>query len=153
MKFTRRQLLATGAAGLAGCALAGPTKETATKGPAKKAKNIIFCVADGMAAQTMSIGDQFQKLTAGKSSYWAWLMEQDGVVNGLQETRSLSSVVTDSSAASSTWGSGRRIWNGQVNMYPDGTALRTLHDLMHDAGMRTGLVTTTTITHATPAGF
>jgi alkaline phosphatase len=106
-----------------------------------------------MSAQTMSIADQFQMLTAGKRSYWSWLMEQDGVVNGLQETRSLSSIVTDSSAASSTWGSGRKIWNGQVNMYPDGTALRTLHDLMRSAGVRTGLVTTTTITHATPAGF
>lgn len=116
-------------------------------------KNVIFCVSDGMSLGALSLADQLNQVRDGRPSYWARLTRQVGVVNGLQETRSLNSVVTDSSAAASAWGSGRRIWNGQVNMFPDGTKLRTLTQLMVEAGVRCGLVTTATITHATPAGF
>jgi len=119
----------------------------------KKPKNIIFCVADGMAASVPTMVDHLLEIRDGKPSYWRWLMNQDFVINGLQDCRSLNSLVTDSSAAASAWGCGRHIWNGMVNMYPDGTKLRTLVQIMKEAKMRTGLVTTATITHATPAGF
>lgn len=151
MDLSRRSLLGLGALSLVDAAYALPRREGVWN--RKKPKNIIFMVADGMAASVPTMSDYFQQLTKGHRSYWAELMGQEYAVNALQETRSLSSIVTDSSAASSTWGSGRRIWNGMVNMYPDKTELRTLTDLMSSAGVRCGLVTTTTATHATPAGF
>lgn len=111
-------------------------------------------VADGMGMQTLTMANQFQQIALGRPSYWSWLMEQDFVVNGLQATSSLNSLVTDSSAASSAWGSGRHIWNGAVNMLADGTKLRTVSEILREErGVRTGLVTTTTATHATPSGF
>jgi len=119
----------------------------------KKPKNIIFCVADGMAIQVPTMVDYIRQLTAGEHSYLASLLQQGYTQIAFQETRSLSSVVTDSSAAASTWGSGRRIWNGMTNMYPDKTKLRTLTEIMSEAGVRCGLVTTTTMSHATPSGF
>lgn len=106
-----------------------------------------------MATSTVTMADHFLQLRDGKRSFLTTLMDRPGVVRGWQDTRSLNSVVTDSSAAASTWGCGRRIWNGQVNVFPDGTELRTLTSLMIEAGVKTGLVTTTTITHATPSGF
>lgn len=153
MSISRRTLLGAGAAGIASTALGNISFDRPPQKGGKKPKNIIFCVADGLSIQTLSMASYFRQITEGKPSYWQTLMNEEYAVNGLQETRSLNSVVTDSSAASSTWGCGRRIWNGQVNVYPDGTELRTLDSLMKEAGMRTGLVTTTTITHATPAGF
>lgn len=153
MSISRRALLGVGAAGIAASALGNVSFDRPPKKGAKKPKNIILCVSDGLAMQTLSMADYFRQITEGKPSYWQTLMNEEYTVNGLQETRSLNSLVTDSSAASSTWGCGRHIWNGQVNMYPDGTELRTLNSLMKEAGVRTGLVTTTTITHATPAGF
>lgn len=66
---------------------------------------------------------------------------------------SLSSAVTDSSAASSSWGSGSRVANGAVNTLPDGRKLTPLARLVKDKGFAVGLVTTATVTHATPAGF
>jgi alkaline phosphatase len=66
---------------------------------------------------------------------------------------SLDSLVTDSSSASSSWGSGSRIFNGWVNMLPDGTRLTPIAQIVKAAGKKVGLVTTTRITHATPAGF
>jgi alkaline phosphatase len=68
-------------------------------------------------------------------------------------TRSLNSMVTDSSAASSAWGSGSRVVNGAVNVLPDGRLLTPLYTLFGEAGWKTALVTTAEITHATPAGF
>jgi alkaline phosphatase len=154
MSLSRRSILSLGATGLVASAL--PFSSTFSNGQwkGKRPKNIIFMVADGMSLQTVSICDEFQKLALGKdSSYWASLMDRPDVYSGLQETRSLSSVVTDSAAAASTWGSGRRVWNGMINTFPDKTNLRTLSSLMIEAGMKVGLVTTTTITHATPSGF
>jgi alkaline phosphatase len=152
-KFSRRKFLGTSAAALAGGVLGVPSLARAGGRSSNRVKNIIFCVSDGMSAATPTMVDHLSLLNTGKHSYWASLMKEEYAVNGLQDTRSLNSVVTDSSAASSSWGSGRHIWNGQVNMFPDGTELRTLTDLMQSAGVRTGLVTTSTITHATPAGF
>lgn len=80
-------------------------------------------------------------------------MDDPETANGLQYTSSLSSLVTDSAAAASSWGSGVHIWNGALNTLPDGTKLKTLFQLLQSKGVMTGLVTTATITHATPAGF
>ncbi len=150
MRFSRRDLLALGGASALSSAL--PASARAQSGKSR-AKNIIFCVSDGMAASIPTMADHFRQLEHGKPSYWNWLMKQEFTVNGLQDCRSLNSVVTDSAAAASTWGSGQWIWNGQLNMYPDGTELRTLTQIMSQAGIKCGLVTTATITHATPAGF
>ena len=70
-------------------------------------KNIIFCVADGMAMSTVTMSNYYQQITLGHPSYWGSLIDAEYVVNGLQSTRSLNSLVTDSAAASSSWGSGR----------------------------------------------
>ncbi|MBS1721433.1 MAG: alkaline phosphatase [Armatimonadetes bacterium] len=156
---TRRDLLTYGAAG-AGALLAGlpnPARAAESWGRVKRAKNIIFCVADGMSAAVPTMLDHYLQATAGRTSLWTSLMNEEYAVNGLQDTRSLTGMVTDSSAASSAWGSGVHIWNGAVNWLPggkEGVALRPLLDIMKSEGkMRTGLVTTATVTHATPAGF
>lgn len=153
MKISRRGLLGAGATALGASAFGAREWGIVEPSRGKWAKNIIFCVSDGMAASVPTMVDHYRQLTEGKPGYWAWLMCQPGIVNGLQDTRSLSSVVTDSSAASSAWGSGRRIWNGQVNMFPDGTKLVPITHLMSAAGVKCGLVSTARITHATPAGF
>lgn len=161
MNLSRRELFGISAgllgAGALGTGIARASGWTALDdapvAAGKKPKNIIFCVVDGMPLSCLTIVDHLRKIREGKSSYWAWLLEQPFVVNGLQDTRSLNSVVTDSSAASSAWGCGSHIWNGMTNMLPDKTSLTTLTTLMHGKGMRSGLVTTATITHATPSGF
>ncbi|MCC7434981.1 MAG: alkaline phosphatase [Methanoregulaceae archaeon] len=152
MAISRRSVLGAGALGALGLALPNLSLGQ-SDGEKRRAKNVIFCVSDGMSLGTLSMVDQLSRLLHGRPSYWAELLNQEYVVNGFQETRSLNSVVTDSAAAASTWGSGRRIWSGALNEFPDGTKLRTLTQLLGEAKVRTGLVTTATITHATPAGF
>jgi alkaline phosphatase len=66
---------------------------------------------------------------------------------------SLTGPVTDSAAASSAWGGGERVINQRLNVTPDGGEPEPILVTARRSGLRTGLVTTARMTHATPAGF
>lgn len=152
----RRELLGStfGAAALAGLSLPLARAAQPTMGGGiERARNIIFMVSDGMSMGVPSLAEPFSRLVRGRGTHWTELLGDARCSHGWQETASLNSLVTDSSAASSAWGSGARVFNDAVNMLPDGTRLTTIAELARAAGRRVGLVTTTTITHATPAGF
>jgi len=152
-KFTRREMLQLGIAGAAGLALAPFSNPQRRARNAGRVRNIIFMVADGMSAGVPSLADEFGKLVRGKGSFWHQLLQNPNATLGFFDMASLDSLVTDSSSASSSWGSGSRIFNGWVNMLPDGTRLTPIAQIVKAAGKKVGLVTTTRITHATPAGF
>lgn len=110
-------------------------------------------VSDGMSAGTLTCADHLSHLVRSQPSTWLELYKNPSAQHGLMNMRSLNSLVTDSSAASSSWGSGSRIVNGAVNVLPDGRELTPLYTLFQQKGWKRALVTTTEITHATPAGF
>lgn len=116
-------------------------------------RRIIHLVADGMSSGSLTMGDYYSRLLRQRGLTWFELLQRPGTHFAFVNMRSLNSFVTDSSAASSSWGCGSRVVNGVLNQLPDGRRLRTLYQLMDEAGWRRGLVTTTEITHATPAGF
>jgi alkaline phosphatase len=118
-----------------------------------KARNIIFMVSDGMSAGVLPLAELFSQLTRARGTHWHRLLQRKDVAHGLFDMASLNSPVTDSAAASSSWGSGVRIFNAAINTLPDGRKLTTLAELARDRGKKVGLVTTATVTHATPAGF
>lgn len=118
-----------------------------------EARNVIFLVSDGMNLGALSLANLFRERTGGKETHWTRLYRERPVVRALVETHSASSCVTDSAAAASAWGIGERVTNGVLNILPDGKELPTLHQKLQKIGKRTGLVSTATITHATPAGF
>jgi len=128
-----------------------PTKETAPG----QVKNIIFLVSDGMSSGTLTLADLIKQSEKNEPTHWINLYRNPDrkFFRGLMDMAPLNSNVTDSSAASSSWGCGHRINNGAVNMGPNDEVYRTILEIFRDAGKGTGLVTTTRITHATPAGF
>jgi alkaline phosphatase len=117
------------------------------------ARNVVFLVSDGMNHGALSLARQFRASLGGGETRWTRMYRELPVVRSLAETFSANSCVTDSAAAASAWGGGRRVDNGVLNILPDGTPVPTLHEKLRAAGKRTGLVTTATVTHATPAGF
>lgn len=121
--------------------------------PGAQPKNIIFMVADGMSPSVLALAEYFSQEVRNRSLLWRVLMERPQSTRGLMDMASLDSVTTDSSAASSSWGSGVRIFNGALNVLPNGTRLVPIAAVAQEQGRRVGLVTTTTVTHATPAGF
>ena len=154
--FTRRQAIQSGmtaalAATMGSTRRAAAAPTTAPAGP--EIRNIIFMVADGMSAGVPSMAEILSRQVRGTGTHWYELQQHPHSARGYFETHALNSLVTDSSAAASAWGSGSRVFNGAVNKLPDGTKLTPVATLVKSIGKRVGLVTTTTITHATPAGF
>lgn len=146
-----RSALATSALFGAETALTTTTTRAASANGGE-AKNVIFMVSDGMNHGALSLARQFRE-NAGGTTHWTKLYRERPVVRALVETFSANSCVTDSAAAASAWGGGKRVNNGVLNVLPDGSSVETLHQKFQAKGRRTGLVTTATITHATPAGF
>ncbi|MGF1924785.1 MAG: alkaline phosphatase, partial [Bacteroidia bacterium] len=120
---------------------------------ARKAKNVIMMVSDGMSIGTLHIADLFASRTFGRSSEWIKLYRDNKVTRALMDTASASSVVTDSAAASSAWGGGMRVRNGALNVGMRGEKPQPILQKFKDHGKKVGCVTTVPITHATPAGF
>ncbi len=125
----------------------------AAEKPGNRPRNIIWMVADGMSPSVLPLAEQFSQRVRGKGLVWQALIDRPETQRGWMDMASLDSLVTDSSSASSSWGSGSRIFNGWVNVLPDGTRLTPIAEIARDKRKRVGLVTTTTVTHATPAGF
>lgn len=124
--------------------------------PAKgRAKNVIFLVADGMNTGTLSLAEQVNRYGNGKHTNWFKLYQNPDLkpIRALQETRSENALVTDSAAAGSSWGCGRRIPNRKINMTGADEALKPIGVKAKEGGKAVGLVSTCTITHATPASF
>jgi len=73
---------------------------------------------------------------------------------GYQRTHSANSIVTDSAAAASAWAAGFKFANGEISQFGQGGASpQTILEMAKSLGKATGLVATSTITHATPAAF
>jgi len=74
-------------------------------------------------------------------------------VTGLMNTHSANRLITDSGASATALATGHKTNNGMISVSPDGKKLLTILEDYRDRGMATGLVATSTITHATPAAF
>jgi alkaline phosphatase len=133
--------------------LAGETDETAWFYRKKKAKNIIFLVSDGMSMGTLTMSDVFLRAKNGKGCNWLGLYRENKVKRALMDMASASSVITDSAAASSSWGGGVRVKNGRLNSGDNGEEYMPIWQKFKKSGKKAGCVTTVPITHATPAGF
>ncbi len=161
MMNRRHWLKTAGLAGLAGAACRGPVPLSAgplghAEGPTEplgipRARNIIFFVYDGTGYEDLATAEYFSTRILGRPLRFREILGRGA--SGSMLTHSLASVVTDSSAATSAWSTGRKIVNGALSMFPDGRPLTTILELAREAGKATGLVTTTRITHATPAGW
>ena len=74
-------------------------------------------------------------------------------VMGLVRTRASDSKITDSAAAATAYSAGVSTYNGAIGVDPDSNSVTTIVEVAQGRGMATGLVATSSITHATPAAF
>ena len=120
---------------------------------ATKVRGVIFMVSDGMSPGVLTLAEAYSKLTRRRGTQWWSLLNDRNAARGLMDTASANSMVTDSAAASSAWGGGQRVNNGSINVSTDGREITPIAAILRRKGARIGLVSTATITHATPAGF
>ncbi|GIN71994.1 alkaline phosphatase [Bacillus sp. J14TS2] len=109
----------------------------------KTVKNVIFMIPDGFST-AYATGYRWYK---GEKSI------MDDMLIGMHRTYSANSVVTDSAAGGTAMATGVKTNNGMIAMSPSGDRLPTILQAAQASGRKTGLLTTTTITYATPAAF
>lgn len=157
--MNRRKFFKAGSLAGVGAALLSPLQNFATPLESnlafknKKAKNIIVLVSDGMSSGTLNLGNMYSERILGRTTNWIQLYKDNLVSRGIMDMASASSIVTDSAAASSSWGSGFRVNNGSINVSTNGDEFLPIWHKFKKAGKKAGCVTTVPITHATPAGF
>lgn len=113
------------------------------------ARNIIFMVPDGMGLANVTAARIYKSGLNGAPLNFETLQQI-----GYQRTYSANSTITDSAAAASAWACGEKFNNGEICFHADGRPFRpSILELAAKSGKATGLVATSTITHATPAAF
>ncbi len=153
-QFGRRDWLKTAALGSAAAVIAHTRATAEPVGtPAKKVRGVVFMVSDGMSPGVLTLAEAYSKLTRQRGTKWWEIFNDRTSSRGLMDTASANSMVTDSAAASSSWGGGERVNNGSINVTPAGKPLNPIAEILKKKGALIGLVSTATITHATPAGF
>ncbi len=115
--------------------------------PDNQIRNVILFIGDGMG---------LGHLTAARIN----LLGPDGrfqieqmPVTGLAATHSADDLITDSAAAGTALSCGIKTTNGSIGVDSSGQSHLTILEAARDAGLSTGLVTTTSLADATPAVF
>jgi len=110
----------------------------------EKPKNVIFLIGDGMGVTQV-----FSGLGANKGK----LFLENCKHIGFSKTQSANKYITDSAAGGTALSTGTRTYNGAIAVDVNQTPLKTILEAADEEGLATGLVSTSTITHATPASF
>lgn len=123
------------------------------------AKNVILLIGDGMGFPQMTEA-RIDKAGNNLTAYANTELNMDGMEQaGYVTTFSANSFVTDSAPASTAMATGQKTNNGVLSQDAtahkgkDGKNLTTILEMAEAANKSTGVVTTTRITHATPAAF
>jgi alkaline phosphatase len=153
--ISRRSMLKMAGAGalfalLPNCGLGRGALRSSSSG----GQGLIFLVGDGMPLGVIRGMHEIRTRVYGdkNSNFYSKMKDIHSSV-GYMSTGSLSSIVTDSAPASVAWSTGSKTINKLLASLPDGRPLRTIMELLKEQGYACGLVTTTRVTHATPAAW
>ncbi len=107
-------------------------------------KNIILLIGDGMG-----LPDVYAAMTVSEKPL---NMGRCNII-GLQQTFSSNSYITDSGAAGTALATGNKTKNGSIGVDSLGKPVKSILEIAEDNGLSTGIVSTSSITDATPASF
>lgn len=113
-------------------------------------KYVFYFIGDGMGASQRQAAQYYLQAEKGTAEKLTMNMLP---VAGMITTHSSDSLVTDSAAAGTALATGYKTNNGVIAQLPDGRNVKTLMELAKNKGMAAGVVTSTRLTHATPATF
>ena len=109
----------------------------------ERPQNVILMIADGFGPASATLAREF----SGEP------LALDAILRGAVRTSSTSSRVTDSAASATAYASGIQTYNGAIGVDTLQNPVGTVLEAAQARGMKTGLVATSRITHATPATF
>jgi alkaline phosphatase len=112
--------------------------------PIKEVKNIILFIGDGMGTAQV-----YGAMNVCEHK----LFIESFPFTGFSKTYSYDKYVTDSGAGGTAIACGIKTRNGMVGMSPDSVPVSSILEIAHKNGLATGIVVTSSVTDATPAGF
>ncbi len=110
----------------------------------KNPTNIILMIGDGMG-----VAQVYSGFTASRGNLNIFRCP----VTGFSKTYSASDYITDSGAGATAISTGHKTYNGAIGVDKDTVPVKTILEYAEEAGLSTGLVVTSAVTHATPAAF
>ena len=112
-------------------------------------KNVVILIGDGMGFEQVKAAGIYANGAAGTLSFESLPYQADCT------TYSANSSITDSAASATAIATGHKVNNGVIILATpgDNSELETLLEYFKARNKSTGLVTTTYVSHATPAGF
>ena len=134
---------------------------TADKPNNRKARNVIIFIGDGMGVSTLTAGRIFEGQQQGLDGE-SYVAQMDRLpYTALVKTYSHDSQVADSAPTATALVAGVKTKNGVIGVGPEAIendcaatapfTVPSLFEIAEDKGYATGVVSTATITHATPA--
>ncbi|RXG21229.1 alkaline phosphatase [Leeuwenhoekiella aequorea] len=110
----------------------------------ERPKNVILLISDGTGLSQISSAFYFQDKTSNYTRF-----ENIGLIN----TSSSQEDITDSAAGATAFASGIKTYNGSIGLSDDYKDAKTIVEIASENNVKTGLITTSSLTHATPASF
>jgi len=110
----------------------------------EKPTNIIFLIGDGMGLSAVSTGQYYGSQPSNFNRF-----KQIALIN----TSSASHKVTDSAASGTAMAAGKKTYNGAIGVDTAKNSIPNIVEIVSELGWSTGLVSSSSITHATPASF
>lgn len=111
-------------------------------------KYVFLFIGDGMSVPQRMTAEEFSRKSGAGS-----LAMNALPFSAMTRTCSANSLVTDSAAAATAIACGAKTKNHYSGVDPEGKPVYSSAVAAKKAGVKVGIVTTVTITHATPAGF
>ena len=119
---------------------------------APQAKYVFFFIGDGMGPTQRDAAEAALRARSGDPN--DLLVMNRLAVKGDLSTHCITGDVTDSAAAGTALATGSKTANGIISMTSDGkTALKTLAEVAKERAMKTGILSSVSLDHATPACF
>lgn len=109
-----------------------------------KPRNIILLIGDGMGVS---------HITAAMVANRGDLYLNQMLYTGFTTTHSGDDFITDSGAGGTALASGTKTYNEAIGVNMDTIAVVNIRELLSSLGLSTGVVSTSSVTHATPAAF
>jgi alkaline phosphatase len=107
-------------------------------------RNVILMIGDGMGLATL-----YSAMTVSEQP----LNIERCTETGLTKTYSADNYITDSAAAGTALATGNKTKNGVIGMDAQGNRVKSILEIAESNGLATGVVSTSSVTHATPASF
>ena len=151
-KKTRNRLISKVGVLLLGSTLIfGSINPLTTKADEKKVKNVIYLIADGMSDGILTAAKYYNDIQDGTLGNDKLAM--DNIRCGFVKTSWANGPITDSAPAGTALSTGNKTNPGVVGLNSEGKPRATVLEAAELNGLSTGIISTSEITHATPAAF